>query len=84
MAFNHNLIHNKENYIFFGDLDGFQKDINVFIGMLKNFLNDYYSNIHFVDYNSVVNTAMLMVIKGDGSEPPLFNLGINNSSNLSK
>ena len=49
---------------------------------VRNFISDYYSNIHFVDYNSVINTAMLMVIKGDGSEPPLFNAGINDLNRL--
>ena len=49
---------------------------------VSELLNDYYSNIHFVDYNSVVNTAVLMVIKGDGSEPPLLNLGFNDLGRL--
>ena len=49
---------------------------------VSDFINDYYSNIHFVDYNTVVNTAMLMVLKGDGTEPPLFDVGINDLNRL--
>lgn len=49
---------------------------------VRDFINDYYSNIHFVDYNTVVNTAMLMVLKGDGTEPPLFDVGINDLNRL--
>jgi hypothetical protein len=49
---------------------------------IQNFISDYYSNIHFVDYNSVVNKAILMTIKGDGSEPPLFNIGLNDLNRL--
>ena len=49
---------------------------------VRNFISDYYSNIHFVDYNSVVNKAILMTINGDGSEPPLFNVGINDLNRL--
>jgi len=49
---------------------------------VREFISDYYSNIHFVDYNNVVNTAMLMVLKGDGTEPPLFDVGINDLNRL--
>ena len=49
---------------------------------VKDFISDYYSNIHFVDYNSVINKAVLMTIKGDGSEPPLFNVGLNDLNRL--
>ena len=49
---------------------------------IRNFISDYYSNIHFVDYNSVVSKALLMTINGDGSEPPLFNLGLNDLNRL--
>jgi len=49
---------------------------------IRNFISDYYSNIHFVDYNSVINNAILMTINGDGSEPPLFNIGLNDLNRL--
>jgi hypothetical protein len=49
---------------------------------IREFISDYYSNIHFVDYNAVVNKAILMTIKGDGSEPPLFNIGLNDLNRL--
>jgi len=49
---------------------------------IKEFISDYYSNIQFADYNAVVSTAMLMVTKGDGSEPPLFDIGINDLNRL--
>jgi hypothetical protein len=49
---------------------------------IRDFISDYYSNIHFVDYNAVVNKAILMTIKGDGSEPPLFNIGLNDLNRL--
>jgi hypothetical protein len=49
---------------------------------IREFISDYYSNIQFVDYNEVVNKAILMTIKGDGTEPPLFNMGLNDLNRL--
>jgi phage/plasmid-associated DNA primase len=39
----HFRIHNKTNYIFFGDLDNYNKDIYVFRDKLRNFLNKKYN-----------------------------------------
>src|SRR3989344_8444855 len=44
----HFRIHNKTNYIFFGDLDGYQKGINVFMKHLQEFLKKYY-NLSFTE-----------------------------------
>jgi len=49
---------------------------------VENFLNDYYSNIEQVDFTGVTKTAMLMTLKGDGSEPPLFDKGFNDLNRL--
>ena len=49
---------------------------------IKEFISDYYSNIQFTDYNSVISMAMLMVTKGDGTEPPLFDIGLNDLNRL--
>ena len=49
---------------------------------IKELISDYYSNIQFADYNSVLNTAILMVTKGDGSESPLFDVGLNDLNRL--
>jgi len=42
----HFRIHNDKKYIFFGDLDGYKKDINEFVILLKDFLLNQY-NIKF-------------------------------------
>ena len=47
-----------------------------------NFFNDYYSNIEQLDLSAVVKTATMMVLKGDGSEPPLFDIGMNDLNRL--
>lgn len=44
----HFRIHNKTNYIFFGDLDGYNDDISIFRSKLKDFLNQRY-NLSFED-----------------------------------
>ena len=46
------------------------------------FFNDYYSNIEQLDLSAVVKTATMMVLKGDGSEPPLFDIGMNDLNRL--
>lgn len=47
-----------------------------------SFFNDYYSNIEQLDLSAVVKTATMMVLKGDGSEPPLFDIGMNDLNRL--
>ncbi len=49
---------------------------------VETFLNDYYSNIEQIDFTGVTKTAMLMTLKGDGSEPPLFDKGFNDLNRL--
>jgi hypothetical protein len=49
---------------------------------VSDFINNYYSNIEQLDLSAVVKTATLMVLKGDGSEPPLFDLGMNDLNRL--
>jgi hypothetical protein len=46
------------------------------------FFNDYYNNIEQLDLSAVVKTATMMVLKGDGSEPPLFDIGMNDLNRL--
>ena len=46
------------------------------------FINNYYSNIEQLDLSAVIKTAMLLTLKGDGSEPPLFDKGINDINRL--
>ena len=46
------------------------------------FFDDYYSNIEQLDLSGVTKTAMMMVLKGDGSEPPLFDIGMNDLNRL--
>ena len=38
----HMRIHKNQDYIFFGDLDSYRKDISDFYEKLINFLKDYY------------------------------------------
>jgi phage/plasmid-associated DNA primase len=38
----HFRIHNNHQYIFFGDIDGYEKGIDVYINTLKDFLKKYY------------------------------------------
>jgi hypothetical protein len=49
---------------------------------VNNFISDYYSNIEQLDLAAVSKTAMLMVLKGDGSEPPLFDEAMNDLNRL--
>ena len=82
----HNVVTKDGNVLFNLNWDPNNQQYNI-TGLTNNlqvrdFINDYYSNIHFVDYNTVVNTAMLMVLKGDGTEPPLFNAGLNDLNRL--
>ena len=51
---------------------------------IQGFFNDYYSNIENIDMSGVTKMAMLMTINGDGSEPPLFNIGLDNLTRLLK
>ena len=44
----HFRVHPNTTYIFFGDLDHYNKSIDIFINLLKNFLATYY-NLHFED-----------------------------------
>ena len=53
-------------------------------GTIQGFLNDYYSNIENIDMSGVTKMAMLMTINADGSEPPLFNVGLDNLTRLLK
>jgi len=53
-------------------------------GTIQGFLNDYYSNIENIDMSGVTKMAMLMTINADGSEPPLFNIGLDNLTRLLK
>jgi len=46
------------------------------------FFEDYYSNIEQLDLSAVVKTATMMVLKGDKSEPPLFDIGMNDLNRL--
>ena len=46
------------------------------------FIDNYYSNIEQLDLSAVIKTAMLMTLKGDGSEPPLFDAGMNDLNRL--
>jgi hypothetical protein len=51
---------------------------------IQGFFNDYYSNIENIDMSGVTKMAMLMTINADGSEPPLFNVGLDNLTRLLK
>ena len=53
-------------------------------GTIQGFLNDYYSNIENIDMSGVTKMAVLMTINADGSEPPLFNIGLDNLTRLLK
>lgn len=53
-------------------------------GTIQGFLNDYYSNIENIDMSGVTKMAVLMTINADGSEPPLFNVGLDNLTRLLK
>jgi hypothetical protein len=53
-------------------------------GTIQGFFNDYYSNIENIDMSGVTKMAVLMTINADGSEPPLFNIGLDNLTRLLK
>ena len=53
-------------------------------GTIQGFFNDYYSNIENIDMSGVTKMAVLMTINADGSEPPLFNVGLDNLTRLLK
>jgi hypothetical protein len=49
---------------------------------LEQWILSYYSNIEFLDISGVTKNAMLMTLKGDGNEPPLFDKGFNDLNRL--
>ena len=49
---------------------------------LEQWITSYYSNIEFLDISGVTNNAILMTLKGDGNEPPLFDKGWNDLNRL--
>jgi len=49
---------------------------------LEEWILSYYSNIEFLDISGVTKNAMLMTLKGDGNEPPLFDKGFNDLNRL--
>ena len=60
--FYHFRIHKNQNYIFFGDLDNYKKDIFTFKSILINFLNKYYrieikeNEIKYTQNNEKINS----------------------------
>ena len=59
----------------FSNLTGSTKNI-------EEWVTSYYSNIEFLDISGVTKNAMLMTLKGDGNEPPLFDKGFNDLNRL--
>lgn len=59
----------------FNNLTGSTRDI-------EQWITSYYSNIEFLDISGVTKNAMLMTLKGDGNEPPLFDKGWNDLNRL--
>jgi phage/plasmid-associated DNA primase len=54
----HTRIHPNETYIFFGDLDDFNKDITIFLNDIKTFLHQYYNiDIEINDIKYTKNNA---------------------------
>jgi phage/plasmid-associated DNA primase len=54
----HFRIHNKEQYIFFGDIDYFQNDIKNFFDLLEDFLEEYYNlELNYEDFFYTQNTV---------------------------
>ena len=49
---------------------------------IEQWVTSYYSNIEFIDISGVTKNAMLMTLKGDGNEPPLFDKGWNDLNRL--
>ena len=56
--------------------------LNDLTSHIDDFFTTYYSNIEFVDISSVIKTALLMTLYGDGTEPPLFDISVNNLNRL--
>jgi diacylglycerol kinase len=49
---------------------------------LEEWITSYYSNLEFIDISGVTKNAILMTLKGDGNEPPLFDKGWNDLNRL--
>jgi hypothetical protein len=49
---------------------------------IEQWVTSYYSNIEFLDISGVTKNAILMTLKGDGNEPPLFDKGWNDLNRL--
>jgi hypothetical protein len=49
---------------------------------IEDWVTSYYSNIEFLDISGVTKNAVLMTLKGDGNEPPLFDKGWNDLNRL--
>lgn len=49
---------------------------------IEEWITSYYSNIEFLDISGVTKNAVLMTLKGDGNEPPLFDKGWNDLNRL--
>lgn len=49
---------------------------------IEDWITSYYSNIEFLDISGVTKNAILMTLKGDGNEPPLFDKGWNDLNRL--
>ena len=49
---------------------------------LEEWITSYYGRIEFLDISGVTKNAILMTLKGDGNEPPLFDKGWNDLNRL--
>jgi hypothetical protein len=49
---------------------------------IEEWITSYYSSIEFLDISGVTKNAILMTLKGDGNEPPLFDKGWNDLNRL--
>lgn len=49
---------------------------------LEEWITSYYAGIEFLDISGVTKNAVLMTLKGDGNEPPLFDKGWNDLNRL--
>jgi hypothetical protein len=49
---------------------------------IEEWITSHYSNIEFLDISGVTKNAVLMTLKGDGNEPPLFDKGWNDLNRL--
>lgn len=67
-----------QEYTFF-DLKGADQ-----LKKVDEFIVDYYSSIEFLDISGVTKNAMLMTLQGDGTEPPLFDKGLNDLNRILK